>query len=360
MKLQDIFNNVDALLIYNIEWPNADLNFFYFSRLLDSYGLSNSYYFKSKNKEAIVTNEIYTNLEKISSKKANLGFLTFKEDSEIDGILKKLLSKSKKVGISYSSLPARQFENLKEKFPKIEFVDIDLWLSELRCVKDNFEISLIREAAKISSFAAEEITNYIREGMTENELAGKLTEILMKNGARENAFPPIVAFGEDSAQPHHVSGLRKLKKGDFVLMDFGARYRRYNADMTRTYVFGKGSEKQKRIYSVVKQAQQIGINVLKEGLTGNDVELTVRNFINTTEFKGQPSHGVGHSIGLAVNDHLVFELGSKFVLKRNMIVTMEPGIYLKGFGGVRIEDDVLIKKDGFEVLTSANKEYREI
>jgi Xaa-Pro dipeptidase len=128
--------------------------------------------------------------------------------------------------------------------------------------------------------------------------------------------------------------------------------------MTRTYVFGKGSEKQKRIYSVVKQAQEIGINALKEGVTGNDVEVTVRKFIDSTEFIGQPNHGIGHGVGLG--GYPAIQLGSELVLKKKMVVTMEPGIYLKGFGGVRIEDDVLVKKNGFEVLTFADKKYREI
>jgi Xaa-Pro dipeptidase len=358
MNLNNIFKNVDTILIYNQELRKADLNFFYFTRLLDAFSLGDTYFFKSKNKQAIVTNEITTQLEKFSFKKTDFDVLMFKENNEKYEILKKLLSKSKKVGISYSNLPVREYENLKKMLPNLEFVDIDLLLIEVRRILDNFEISLIKNAAKLTSEAAEESLNYIKEGMTEMELTAKLTEILMKNGVREHAFPPIIAFGENSAVPHHIPGLRKLKKGDFVLMDFGARYRRYDSDMTRTYVFGKGSEKQKRIYSVVKQAQEIGINALKEGVTGNDVEVTVRKFIDSTEFIGQPNHGIGHGVGLG--GYPAIQLGSELVLKKKMVVTMEPGIYLKGFGGVRIEDDVLVKKNGFEVLTFADKKYREI
>lgn len=358
MDLTNIFNNVDTILIYNQELRKPDLNFFYFTRLLDAFALGDTYFFKNKDKQAIVTNEITTQLEKLSFRKSDFDVMMFKESSEKYDILKKLLSKSKKVGISYSNLPVREYENLKKTLPNLKFVDIDLLLSEVRRVLDNFEISLIKNAAKRTSEAAEDIINYIKEDMTEMELTAKLTEILMKNGVREHAFPPIIAFGENSAVPHHIPGLRKLKKGDFVLMDFGARYRKYDSDMTRTYVFGKGNEKQKRIYSVVKQAQEIGINALKEGVTGNDVELAVRNYIDSTEFKGQPNHGMGHGVGLG--GYPAIQLGSELILKKNMVVTMEPGIYLKGFGGVRIEDDVLIKKNGFEVLTSAKKEYREI
>ncbi len=358
MDLTNIFKNVDTILIYNQDFRKADLNFFYFTKFLDAFSLSDTYFFKNQERQAIVTNEITSSLEKLSFRKSKFDVLMFKESSEKYELLKKLLSKSKKVGISYSNLPVREYENLKKTMPYLKFLDIDVLLSEVRRVLDSFEISLIKNAAKITSEAAEEVLNYIKEGMTEMELTAKLTEILMKNGVREHAFPPIIAFGEDSAVPHHIPGARKLKKGDFVLMDFGARYRRYDSDMTRTYVFGKGSEKQKRIYSVVKQAQEIGINALREGVTGNDVEMTVRNFIDTTEFKGQPDHGIGHGVGLG--GYPAIQIGSELVLKKNMVVTIEPGIYLKGFGGVRIEDDVFVKKNGFEVLTSANKEYREI
>jgi len=358
MNINDVFQAVDAILIYNQDFRKSDLNFWYFTRLLDAFALGDTYFFKSKDKQIIITNEITTQLEEYSFEKSNFDFIIFKNDKEKYDIIKKLLLENKKVGISYSNLPVKEFENLKKMIPNIELVDIDPLLNEIRRVVDNFEMSLIREAAKLTSEAAEEIINYIKEGMTEIELSAKLTEILMKNGVRELAFPSIIAFGENSAIPHHISGPRKLKKGDFVLMDFGAKYKRYDADMTRTYVFGKGSEKQKKIYSIVKKAQEIGIKALKDGITGNDVELAVRNYIDTTEYKGQPNHGIGHGIGLGT--YPAIYLGSNLVLKKNMVITIEPGIYLKGFGGVRIEDDILIKEDNVEVLTNAEKEYREI
>ncbi len=351
-----IFENVDAILIYNQGEPVVDLNFFYFTRLLDSGIFEGSYLYMDKKNKSIITSE----LEETSAKKSGLDVKIFKKGSEKDEILKNLLSGKKKIGISYSTFTIKEFNSLKNKFSNVEFLDIDPYLSELRQVKDDFEISLIKEAAKIASNAVDDVINYIKEGMTENELAAQLTYILMKNGAQENAFTPIVAFGENSAEPHYFSGSRKLKKGDFILMDFGARYRKYNSDLTRTYVFGRGSEKQKRMYEVVKQAQQIGIDAIKVGKTGKEVDSEVRAFIDSTEFKGLFIHSTGHGVGLAVHDHPALAQSSELVLKPGMVVTVEPGVYQKGFGGVRIEDDVLVKENGHEVLSFADKEYREM
>jgi len=356
MELKNVFENVDAILIYNQGEPVVDLNFFYFTRLLDSGLFEGSYVFMDRNKKIIITSE----LEETSAKKSSFEVKIFRKNNEKDIILKDFLSEKKKIGISFSTFTLKEFNNLKSKFSNVEFVDVDPMLNEFRQVKDDFEISLIKEAAKIASDAADDIVNYFREGMTENELAAELTYILMKNGAQENAFTPIVAFGENSAEPHYFSGSRKLKKGDFVLMDFGARYRKYNSDITRTYIFGKGNERQKRMYAVVKEAQEIGINAIRAGKTGKEVDTEVRNFIDSTEFKGLFIHSTGHGVGLAVHDHPALAQTSELVLKKGMVVTVEPGVYVKGFGGVRIEDDVLVRDDGFEVLTYADKEYREI
>ncbi len=356
MTLDKIFENVDAVLIYNQGEPVVDLNFFYFTRLLDSGLFEGSYLFIDRNTKSIITSE----LEETSAKKSGWDVKIFKKGTERDEILKNLLSNKKKIGISFSTFTVKEFNNIKGKFSNLDFIDIDPYLNELRQIKDDFEISLIKEAAKIASDAVDDLIDYIKEGMTENDLAAQLTYMLMKNGAQENAFTPIVAFGENSAEPHYFSGNRKLRKGDFILMDFGARYRKYNSDITRTYVFGKGNEKQKRMYDVVKHAQQIGIDAIRAGKTGKEVDAEVRNFIDSTEFRGLFIHSTGHGVGLAVHDHPALAQSSDLVLKPGMVVTVEPGVYIKGFGGVRIEDDVLVKENGHEVLSSADKEYREI
>lgn len=361
MKIEDVFNNVDAIYISNPSWQETitDLNFFYFTRLLDS-GLSEgASIFLSKDRKVIITGE----LGEEDARRSGFEVMVTKNKNDRDEILKKLFKDKKKIGISFPTLTLQEFNYLKNKFPILEFIDVGPMINEIRCIKDDFEISLIKEAAKIAGDSVEEVLNYLKEGVTEKEIAAQLSILFIKNGADGNAFIPIVSFGENTAEQHHFPGLRKLKKGDFVLMDFGARYMRYNSDITRTYIFGKGDEKQKSIYTAVKKAQEIGINALKDGITGTDVQTAMRKFIDSTEFKDHCNYGaracnlVGHGVGLAVHDHPAIP---GVLLKKNMIITVEPGIYLKDFGGVRIEDDVLIKENGYEILSPVDKEYREI
>ncbi|MEM0151178.1 MAG: aminopeptidase P family protein [Thermoplasmata archaeon] len=354
--IEDILKKVDAILIYNQGEPMVDLNFFYFSRLLESGLFEGSYILIDNDKRVIITSE----LEETSAKKSDFQIEIFRKNQEKYELLSKYLGGKKKIGISFSSISIKEFNNLRDKFNELEFVDIENELSGLRQIKNDFEISLIKEAGKIASDVAEEIINYIKEGITENELAAKLTYLIMKNGAQDNAFTPIIAFGENSAEPHYFPGKRKLRKNDFVLLDFGAKYKKYNSDITRTYIFGKASEKQKRIYEIVREAQELGIESIMEGKTGKEVDTVVRNFIDSTEFKGLFIHSTGHGVGLAVHDHPALSQTSELLLKEGMVVTVEPGIYVKGFGGVRIEDDVLVKKNGRELLTSAPKEMIEI
>ncbi|MEM1724492.1 MAG: aminopeptidase P family protein [Thermoplasmata archaeon] len=329
--IEDILKKVDAILIYNQGEPMVDLNFFYFSRLLESGLFEGSYILIDNDKRVIITSE----LEETSAKKSDFQIEIFRKNQEKYELLSKYLGGKKKIGISFSSISLKEFNNLRDKFNELEFVDIENELSGLRQIKNDFEISLIKEAGKIASDVAEEIINYIKEGITENELAAKLTYLIMKNGAQDNAFTPIIAFGENSAEPHYFPGKRKLRKNDFVLLDFGAKFKKYNSDITRTYIFGKASEKQKRIYEIVREAQELGIESIMEGKTGKEVDTVVRNFIDSTEFKGLFIHSTGHGVGLAVHDHPALSQSSELLLKEGMVVTVEPGIYVKGFGGVR-------------------------
>jgi Xaa-Pro dipeptidase len=151
-----------------------------------------------------------------------------------------------------------------------------------------------------------------------------------------------------------------LETGDFILVDMGARYRRYNSDITRTYIFGSATEQQRDMYHTVYEAQQRGFDAVKPGVKASDVHMVVDSFIEKTKFKGHFVHSTGHSLGLAVHDGFGFGLDSTIKLKENMVFTVEPGVYLPGVGGVRIEDDILVKKDGIKVLTTTDRQLREI
>ncbi len=342
--------NVDSILIYN--GSNEDLNFYYFTRLLEGGIFEGSF--------AVLTDDgikvITSILEEESAKKGKHEVLLYRTASEREELLRKALKGSNTIGVNYNALSVRDFEKLKKILGERDYKDISEKLGEWRMIKDEEEINLIREAGKIASEVADIMPNFMKEGIREYELAARLGYEMFKRGAEDFAFTTIMAFGEHSAEPHYLSGDRKLKKGDFVLMDFGARYHHYNSDTTRTFVFGRASEKQKNMYYTVLEAQKLGISMIREGVNGKDVDIEVKKFIDSTEFKGRMIHSTGHGLGLAVHDHVGLSSQMDLILKEGMVVTVEPGVYIPGFGGVRIEDDVLVKKDGAEVLTFAKKD----
>ncbi len=182
---------------------------------------------------------------------------------------------------------------------------------------------------------------------------------MQKNGGGGVSFDSIVAFGKNSAEPHYSAGQAKLRKGQFVLCDYGTKYRRYCSDITRTLVYGKASKQQKRMYEVVLQALEMGTEMCTPEHTGAEVNSKVTEFIDSTEFKGRFIHSLGHSLGLAVHDGPGLSRAYTKKLEPGMVLTVEPGIYIPGLGGVRIEDDVLITRSKPRVLTSAKRDLIE-
>jgi Xaa-Pro dipeptidase len=204
------------------------------------------------------------------------------------------------------------------------------------------------------------IPDMISEGMSEYELAAEINYSLQNLGAEKPAFDTISSFGKNTAEPHYNHGDIKLSEGNFILCDFGACLKKYNSDITRTFLFGRATNQQKEIYDTVLQAQQIAFDAIKPGVIAGDIHHAVSSFIDSTKFKGRFIHSTGHSLGLAVHDGPGFTPDNTMELQENMILTVEPGIYLPGFGGVRIEDDVLVKKDGIELLTKSPHLFIEI
>ena len=227
--------------------------------------------------------------------------------------------------------------------------------------KDTAEIQAIKKACDIAVATAKEIPNMITPGMTENELAASINHSLQKQGADAPAFETIASFGSHSAQPHYTHGETRLQHGDFILCDFGARYHHYHSDMTRTFVYGEASEKQKKMYSTVQHAQQKAFSLLKPGIFASEVHQQTKAFIDQTDFSGRFIHSTGHSLGLSVHDGGVgLQESCMIPLEENMVLTVEPGVYLPGYGGVRIEDDIIITNDSYELLTDVNRDLIEI
>jgi len=200
----------------------------------------------------------------------------------------------------------------------------------------------------------------VEEGMTERALRAHIDYRMVEEGADSPSFESIVAFGESSALPHYTPGERRLHDGDNILVDVGARYHLYCSDITRTFFFGHAKPSMKEAYSKVLEAQTKAISRIREGVTGRAVHEVAAEVIDGSRFKGRFTHGLGHSLGLEVHDGLALSPRNPARLKRKMVVTVEPGIYIPGEGGVRIEDDVVVNKASCSQLTSSTKDLVEI
>ena len=226
-------------------------------------------------------------------------------------------------------------------------------IESARSIKDNAEIAAIKAAARIATQALKKIRQRIKAGITENELAGMLDFQVRKLGAR-NSFDTIVAFGSNASRPHHQPGSRKLKKNDTILIDFGVRYNGYCCDLTRCFAIGKVSPLYKKAYNAILEAQAAAIKAVKPGVEIRCVDAAARKVL--TE-QGLPiyGHGTGHGLGLEVHEEPVISAKTKGKLKAGMVFTIEPGVYIPGKLGIRIEDDILVTKKGCKILNQSSQ-----
>ncbi len=226
-------------------------------------------------------------------------------------------------------------------------------IRELRKAKDRQEIQLIREACKLANLGMQAAAQTIRRGVKEKEVAAEIEYAMRRAGSDGTAFETIVASGAHSAFPHGCSSEQTLAEGDLVVVDLGATHRFYRSDITRTFSIGEPSEKQRKIYETVKLAHQKAFETIKPQVSAKDVDLAARKVIEDAGFGDYFAHNLGHGVGLEVHEPPILSPDSKDILEEGTVVTVEPGIYLPGFGGVRIEDTVLVTKNGAEKLTVA-------
>lgn len=252
------------------------------------------------------------------------------------------------------------YEKYKEELGEVKLKPINSEFSELRMVKTANELEQIKMAEHIGDLAFTEILNFIKPGMTELEIAAKLEYSMKLNGAEGLSFPAIVASGIHSSMPHAVPSKKKVELGDFLTMDFGCIYNGYCSDMTRTIVIGKASAKQKEIYETVLKAQLAVLSEIKAGMTGAVIDKIARDIINGAGYEGCFGHGLGHSVGLFIHELPSASASYNKTVEAGMTMTVEPGIYVKDFGGVRIEDLVVVTENGCENFTYSKKELIEL
>ncbi len=253
-------------------------------------------------------------------------------------------------------MTVNEHEKIKMLIEGAELMPMAGSINRQRMIKTEEELALIAKAEEIGCKAFDHVLGYIKEGISEAEIAAELEYYMKKQGAARTSFDTIVLCGERTALPHGAPGERKICAGDFVLMDFGCVYKGYCSDMTRTVSVGGVSEDQVKIYETVRQAQQAGLETIRCGITGAEADAAARRVIDEAGYGEYFGHSLGHGVGVQIHELPNLSPSSSIVLEENMVVSCEPGIYIYGVGGVRIEDLVCVKENGIRNLSTSPKE----
>ena len=261
----------------------------------------------------------------------------------------------KRVGFESGRVSADELGRWKDSLP-CELVAAQGLLDGLRAAKDEEELARMRQAQRITDEAFREILNFIRPGLTEQEVAARLVYELLRRGGRRVSFDPIVAAGANGSMPHAVPGETVIQPGMFVTMDFGCVYEGYCSDMTRTVAVGQPTDEMERVYHTVLEAQRAGIAAARAGVTGSEVDRAARQVIQQAGYGSFFSHSFGHSLGLEIHESPNASPSEQTVFPAGAVISAEPGIYLPGKLGVRIEDVLYLTPEGCQNLTLAPKE----
>lgn len=284
-------------------------------------------------------------------------------ESPWDKIVKLFLDQQivpERIGVEGEHLTFNRSEKLCASFAGLSIIDLTEELQTLRMIKSPDEVRLMKRAAELADFAIDTGVKALREGVTELEVIAEIEYAMKKEGIREMSFDTLVLFGDNSADPHGVPGNNRLKRGDFALFDLGVVFEGYCSDITRTVVFGEASSKQREIYETVLKAEEAAIESATVGATLGSIDIAARQVITTAGYGEYFTHRIGHGIGIEVHEHPSMAANNDATAQVGMTFTVEPGIYLPGVGGVRIEDDIVMTESGPILLTSYPKALQEI
>lgn len=278
-----------------------------------------------------------------------------KEKKDIENKIRELTKDVSVIGFDGRYTNFSDYRMIKKWCGKRKLKDVGKQILLARLQKDDFEVGLIKKACRLSDEVFDELIKEIKEGITERRLALKIEMLAIEIGGDGTSFKSIVAFGRNSAIPHHVPGNKRLRKKDIVLLDFGVRYKGYVSDITRSFVYGRADKRMRCIYDTVCMAQEIGRKNIREGTRFEDVHKRIHGYIEEVGFKGKFIHSSGHTIGLDVHDGFRLYHGCKERFLEGVTFTIEPGIYLKNIGGIRIEDDFVFSNGKAKRLTLASR-----
>ncbi len=351
----ELGDGVDAVAFTNGSEPNIDLSFFWVT------GIPNGIFeggvaIAAPHRVEVISSQ----LEELSARMSGVHTSVYKTMKEREELVRKRFGNFDRIGVNSEELTHANFKFFKKCAGKVKLVDVSEAVGRARMIKSDDEIERIRHACDITSKTARAIPDLISQGITETAAAAELNHMMMKLGASTTAFTTNASFGSTTAEPHYTPASRRLRKGQFALFDFGAQYMRYAADLTRTFICGAANARQKAMHEVVLAAQLAAIDAIHGEAHGQKVDAAARDIIEKSRFKGKFIHGTGHGLGVSVHDPGGIRASKDMILKPGMVMTVEPGVYITGFGGVRIEDDVLVTKSGCKVLTSAPRDLVRI
>ena len=328
-------------------------------RYVSGFAGETGYLYISEKRHAVITDFRYTIQAEIEAEGYEI--ITFGNGGYEEAINDVISTDGvSRLGFEAEDMLYASYQKLSEKLKVKELVPIGSDITRMRRIKTARELEYIKQAEAIGDQVFTEILTFIKPGMTELEIAARIEYLLKVKGAQGLSFNAIVASGVNSSMPHAVPSRKKVEAGDFLTMDFGCVYEGYCSDMTRTIVIGKASEKQKEVYNTVLKAQQAALDFLKAGYKGKEVDKVARDIIYGAGYEGCFGHGLGHSVGLHIHENPRLSMLEEDIIEASMTETVEPGIYIKGFGGVRIEDLVVVTESGCENFTHSEKSLIEL
>lgn len=266
----------------------------------------------------------------------------------------------RKIAIEKSHMTVERLDALNEAFGSLNIVSLDNKINAMRVIKDEHELQILREAAELADYAIEVGAKTLKEGITEIEVMTEIELALKKRGVTHMSFDTTVLSGPKAASPHGKTGDRKIQKGDLVLFDLGVVHKGYCSDITRTLAFGEPSAEQMEVYNLVLQAELASLEAVKPGVTAAELDNAARNVIKDAGYGEFFTHRLGHGLGISVHEFPSLHGANDLIIESGMVFTLEPGIYVPGKVGVRIEDDVAVTENGYEVLTQYPKELQII
>lgn len=337
-------------------------NIFYLTGFQGTYGLV----LKTKNKICLFTDARYLNEATRKIQSTNIEIIA--SDADLFHTLFKQCLKNKISSLQFEAenLSYQNYLKLRKTFAKKKkflITSTQNIVKKFRAIKSKAEIAKITKAQRITEYVLAEIKKYLKKGVREIEIAWLIEKIGRENGAENISFPPLVCFEKNAAIPHHQNSPTRLKKGDLVLLDFGFKYKGYCSDMTRTFFTKSPTSFQSKIYQLVLEAQNLAIAKIKPGLKGFQTDKIARDYFEKAGYSNHFTHSLGHGVGIDIHELPNLSPKSKkradIILKNNMVVTIEPGLYFEGKWGIRIEDMLVINQNHPKILTTAPKNIAE-